>query len=144
MVRMAMEGHSHVGIIEATRVSAGSVVNVLRNAGGTLRRVERVSVAGRLSLMDRTEIYAGVAAGESGTAIARRLGSAASRQVARGARRAMVVTAGISRWRRIGGRCRAAQRPQVMKLEANPRLAGYVVAQLRLLWSPEQIVGAVG
>jgi DNA-directed RNA polymerase specialized sigma24 family protein len=55
VVRMAMEGHSHAEIMEATRVSAGSVVNVLRNAGGTLRRVERVSIAGRLSLTDRTE-----------------------------------------------------------------------------------------
>ena len=50
VVRMAMEGYSHPEIIEATRVSAGSVVNVLRHAGGTLQRAERVSIKGRLSL----------------------------------------------------------------------------------------------
>ena len=61
VVRMAMEGYSYAEIVEATRVSAGSVVNVLRDAGGTLRRVERVSIEGRLSLTDRSEIYAGVA-----------------------------------------------------------------------------------
>jgi len=54
IVRMAMEGHSHVEIIEVTRASAGSVVNVLRYAGGTLTRWERVSIAGRLSLADPT------------------------------------------------------------------------------------------
>ena len=34
---------------------------------------------------------------------------------------------------------KAARRPQTTKLEANPRLAAYVVAQLQLLWSPEQV-----
>ena len=60
VVRMALEGYSHAEIVRSVRVSAGSVVNVLRDVGGTLRRVERVSIDGRLSLIDRTEIHAGV------------------------------------------------------------------------------------
>ena len=63
VVRMAMEGYSYAEIVESVRVSAGSVVNILRDVGGTLRRVERVSIDGRLSLMDRTVIHAGVARG---------------------------------------------------------------------------------
>jgi transposase, IS30 family len=137
VVRMAMEGHSHAEIIEATRVSAGSVVNVLRNAGGTLRRVERVSIAGRLSLEDRSEIYAGLGRGDSGAAIARRLGkhpSTITREIA--------VNGGRGGYRPLAAHRRAlklARRPQVMKLETSPRLAAYVVEQLEQLWSPEQI-----
>ena len=137
VVRMAMEGHSHAEIIEATRVSAGSVVNVLRDAGGTLRRVERVSIAGRLSLADRSEIYAGVAGGESGAVIGRRLGKHPSTIT-----RELASNGGRDGYRPLAAHRRAlkaARRPQEMKLEANPRLAAYVVAQLQQLWSPEQI-----
>lgn len=137
IVRMAFEGHSHAEIIEATRVSAGSVVNVLRNAGGTLRRVERVSINGRLSLADRSEIYAGLAARESGAAIARRLGvhpSTVTREIAgNGGRDAYRPLAAHRR------ALKAARRPQVPVLDANPRLAVYVIEQLEKLWSPEQI-----
>jgi IS30 family transposase len=134
---MAMEGCSHAEIIEATRVSAGSVVNVLRNAGGTLRRVERVSIAGRLSLTDRAEIYAGVAAGASGAAIGRRLGVHPSTIT-----RELAANGGRDRYRPLAAHRRAlklARRPQVMKLEASSRLADYVIDHLRQLWSPEQI-----
>ena len=132
-----MEGYSHPEIIEATRVSAGSVVNVLRDAGGTLRRAERVSIAGRLSLADRSEIYAGVAGDESGAAIGRRLGKHPSTIT-----RELAGNGGRDGYRPLAAHRRAlkaARRPQKMKLEANPRLAAYVVEQLQLLWSPEQI-----
>ena len=137
IVRMAMEGCSHAEIIEATRVSAGSVVNVLRNAGGSLRRVERVSITGRLSLADRSEIYAGVAGGESGVVIGRRLGRHPSTIT-----RELAANGGRDGYRPLAAHRRAlkaARRPQRMKLEANPRLAAYVVAHLQELWSPEQI-----
>jgi transposase, IS30 family len=137
IVRMAMEGHSHVEIIEATRASAGSVVNVLRNAGGTLRRLERVSITGRLSLAERSEIYAGVAGGESGAAIGRRLGMHPSTIT-----RELAANGGRDGYKPLAAHRRAlklARRPQPMKLDANTRLAAYVVGQLRLLWSPEQI-----
>ena len=137
VVRMAMEGCSHSEIIEATRVSAGSVVNVLRRAGGTLRRAERVSIVGRLSLADRSEIYAGVAGGESGAAIGRRLGMHPSTIT-----RELAANGGRDGYRPLAAHRRAlkaACRPQTTKLEANSRLAAYVVEQLQLLWSPEQI-----
>jgi IS30 family transposase len=132
-----MEGCSHAEIVEATRVSAGSVVNVLRDVGGTLRRVERVSITGRLSLSDRSEIYAGVAGGESAAAIGRRLGrhpSTISRELA--------VNGGRGGYRPLAAHRRAlklARRPQAMKLEVNSRLGCYVLEHLQQLWSPEQI-----
>jgi len=102
-----------------------------------LRRVERVSIAGRLSLMDRTEIHAGLARGDSGAAIARGLvkhPSTITREIA--------ANGGRDGYRPVSAHrraLRAARRPQVMKLEGSARLAAYVVAQLEQLWSPEQI-----
>jgi IS30 family transposase len=137
IVQMSLEGFTHPEIIEAVRVSAGSVVNVLRDAGGTLRRVERVSVKGRLSLEDRTEIYAGLARGDNGVVIGGRLGkhpSTITREIA--------ANGGRDAYRPMHAHRQAlkrSHRPQSTKLESNPKLAGYVDEQLRLLWSPEQI-----
>jgi IS30 family transposase len=110
---------------------------VLRNAGGTLRRVDRVSIHGRLSLADRCEIYAGLAATESGAAIARRLGVHPSTVT-----RELAASGGRDGYRPLAAHRRAlkaACRPQMMVLDANPRLAAYVIEQLEQLWSPEQI-----
>ena len=110
VVRMAMEGHSYAEIVRSVRVSAGSVVNVLRHVGGTLRRVDRVSIDGRLSLIDRTEIYAGVARGYSGAVIARRMGkhpSTVTRQIALNGGRAV-----IDRWRHTGEHCERPDGPR--------------------------------
>jgi transposase, IS30 family len=134
---MAMEGASHAEIIEAVRVSAGSVVNVLRDVGGTLRRVDRVSINGRLSLADRSDIYAGVAAKESGAAIARRLGMHPSTVT-----RELAGNGGRDGYRPLAAHRRAlmlAHRPQTKVLDTNARLGAYVVDQLKQLWSPEQI-----
>lgn len=137
IVRLAMEGYSHAEIIAATSVSAGSVVNVLGAVGGTLQRAERVSIAGRLSLADRSEIYAGVARGDSGAAIAGGLGKHPSTVT-----RELAANGGREGYRPLAAHrraLRAARRPQLRKLETNRRLGRYVVAKLRLLWSPEQI-----
>ncbi len=137
IVQMSLEGYTHPEIIDAVRVSAGSVVNVVHDAGGTLRRVERVSVKGRLSLEDRTEIYAGLASGDSGAVIGGRLGkhpSTITREIA--------ANGGRDGYRPMHAHRQAlkrSHRPQPTKLESNPKLAGYVGEQLRLLWSPEQI-----
>jgi IS30 family transposase len=132
-----MEGYSYAEIVEATRVSAGSVTNVLREAGGTLRRAERVSVDGRLSLADRSEIYAGLAANESGAAIARGLDVHPSTVT-----RELAANGGRDGYRPLAAHRRAlklSRRPQTKLLDANARLGAYVVEQLEQLWSPEQI-----
>jgi transposase, IS30 family len=96
-------------------------------------------VSGRyLSLAEREEIAAGLAAGESQRAIAARLGRAAStvsREVkrnclSRGAYRAVPAQ------RRAEDR---AVRPKVAKLAGNERLHGQVAAWLGECWSPEQV-----
>jgi IS30 family transposase len=137
IVRMAIEGCTYNEIKAAVGVSHGSIANVLRFAGGTMRRIERASIAGRLSLADRSEIYAGIARGDCGAVIARGLGkhpSTVTREIAANGGRAGYRP--VAAHRRA---LRAARRRQVMKLEANPCLARYVEAKLRLLWSPEQI-----
>ena len=48
VVRMAMEGYSHAEIVEVGSCLGGIGGYVLRDVGGTLRRVERVSIDGRL------------------------------------------------------------------------------------------------
>jgi IS30 family transposase len=135
---MAAEGYSHQEIIRSTSVSAGSVVNVLRYAGGMLQRAERVSIEGRLSLRDRTDIHAGLARGESGAAIARGLGrhpSTVTREIAANGGRAGYEPLGAHR-----RALRAARRPQAKKLTVNRRLGQWVEGKLGLLWSPEQIM----
>jgi transposase, IS30 family len=137
VVRLAMEGYSYAEIVEEMRVSLGSVSNVLREAGGALRRAERVSVAGRLSLADRSEIYAGVAACESGASIARRLDVHPSTVT-----RELAANGGRDGYRPLAAHRRAlrlSHRPQTRLLDANARLGAYVVEQLEQLWSPEQI-----
>jgi transposase, IS30 family len=137
IVRLAMEGYSYAEIVAATRVSAGSVVNVLRVAGGPLRRAERVSINGRLSLADRSEIYAGVTAGESGATIARRLGVHPSTVT-----RELAGNGGRDGYQPVAAHRRAlklARRPQMMMLDSNAVLAAYVIERLEKLWSPEQI-----
>jgi IS30 family transposase len=134
---MAAEGCTYAEIKTAMGVSDGSIGNVLRLAGGTMRRVERASVTGRLSLDERSEIFAGVVRGESGASIARRLGkhpSTVTREVAANGGRSGYQP--IAAHRRA---LRAARRPQVRKLDTNPRLADYVIDKLAVLWSPEQI-----
>jgi IS30 family transposase len=109
-----------------------------RQAGGVKGLGPRGPVSGRyLSLAEREEIAAGVAAGEGVGAIAARLGRAAS-TVSREVRR---------NGSRLGYRAAAAQaqaefraaRPKTAKLAASPRLRAWVQGKLEQNWSPEQI-----
>lgn len=95
--------------------------------------------AGSLSLSEREEISRGVAAGESGRQIARRLGrapSTISRELARntGADGYRALIAQKNTWRR-------ARRPKVCLLAKHQRLREVVIEKLRHNWSPEQISG---
>jgi transposase, IS30 family len=91
----------------------------------------------RLSLIEREEIRAGIAAGDSFRAIARRLGrspSTVSREVGGVGRR--------GRYRATRAdelACLAALRPKRSKLACNPRLRRAVTGMLERRFSPQQI-----
>jgi IS30 family transposase len=112
-----------------------SVVSGLVGRTGGVRPPKRTRALGRLSLQDREDIAAGVAAGESMRAIARRLGrpaSTVSRELARNGGRSKYrpSTAENATWAR-------ASRPKPSKLALNPRLREQVIEGLKLQWSPE-------
>jgi IS30 family transposase len=91
----------------------------------------------RLSLLEREEIRAGIAAGDSFRAIARRIGrapSTVSREVGgHGGRGRYRATRADDR------ACVAALRPKPAKLVSNPRLRRTVVGMLERRYSPRQI-----
>jgi IS30 family transposase len=112
---------------------------VLVAAGGTPTRRSRRRPRSplRLSLLEREEIRAGIAAGESFRAIARRIGRAAStvsREVGGVAGRA-----GYRATRADDRACLAALRPKRSKLAASPRLRRAVTGMLERRFSPQQI-----
>jgi transposase, IS30 family len=101
-----------------------------------VRRDGWVPGPGRLTLADREEITIGLHAGESFTAIARRLGKATStvsREVAANGGRC-----GYRAWRAHQRAREQARRPKTPKL-ACPRLAAQVTTWLEQWWSPVQI-----
>jgi IS30 family transposase len=116
-----------------------TVQRVVAAAGGMpqwqLRRRPRSPL--RLSLAEREEIRAGIAAGDSFRAIARRIGrapSTVSREVGSvGGRRSYRATRADNR------ACLAALRPKPTKLALNPRLRREVTQLLERRFSPQQI-----
>jgi transposase, IS30 family len=116
-----------------------TVRRVLVQAGGTPSRRSRRRPRPplRLSLLEREEIRAGIAAGESFRAIARRIGrapSTISREVGG------VAARGRYRATRADDRaCLAALRPKRSKLASNARLRRAVTAMLERRFSPQQI-----
>jgi IS30 family transposase len=115
------------------------VTRVLRAAGGAPSRRSRRRPRSplRLSLAEREEIRAGIAAGDSLRAIARRIGRAPST-----VSREVGGVAGRGRYRATEAddrACLAARRPKRSKLAAQPRLRRAVVAMLERRCSPRQI-----
>jgi transposase, IS30 family len=132
-------GETRVAVARDVGTSEVTVGKVLARAGGRpsrrSRRRQRSPL--RLSLIEREEIRAGIAAGDSFRAIARRLGRAPST-----ISREVGGVAGRSRYRatRANDRaCLRAARPKPSKLACNPRLRRAVVAMLRERFSPQQI-----
>jgi transposase, IS30 family len=132
-------GETQPQVARALGTSTRTVRRVLARAGGApsrrSRRRPRSSL--RLSLSEREEIRAGVAAGESLRAIARRIGrapSTVSREVGgvsgRGGYRATTAD---------DLACLAALRPKPSKLGSSPRLRRAVVGMLERRCSPRQI-----
>jgi IS30 family transposase len=123
-------------------VNPSTGVRWFREAGGMspISLVEPPVKGRYLSLAEREEIAVGIAAGETPTAIAARIGrhkTTVGREIANN---------GVARWP-AGYRAGAAQakaeaaarRPKTGKLAGNPRLAAAVQDGLTQRWSPEQI-----
>jgi IS30 family transposase len=116
----------------------GVVAALVARTGG-VRPPKRSRSVSRLSLQDREDIAAGVAAGDSVRAIGRRLSrppSTISRELARngGRKKYRPSTAEKDTWAR-------AARPKPSKLALNPWLREQIIEGLKLQWSPEQIAG---
>jgi IS30 family transposase len=132
-------GETQPQVARAVGCSARTVARVLVAAGGTPSRRSRRRPRSplRLSLLEREEIRAGIAAGDSFRAIARRIGrapSTVSREVGGVAGRA-----GYRATRADDRACVAARRPKRSKLAACPRLRRAVTGMLERRFSPRQI-----
>lgn len=138
VLRLASQGVAQAEIARRVSRSVGSVCNVVRAAGGVVRRDMLLACPGCLSLEDRIEIDVGLRARESLTAVAARIGvhpSTVSREVRR--------HGGRHRYRPVAAHLaaeRSRRRPKPAKLD-DPRLVGRVSAMLEELASPEQITG---
>lgn len=132
------EGQSLMDIGRALGKHAGSVFGVV-NARGGFSPPERRRHRLALTFAEREEISRGAATGETATAIARRLGRAAStvtRELHKNGGRAgyRAAAADERAWSR-------ARRPKPCRLAANRRLRMAVAKKLQADWSPEQISG---
>lgn len=137
IIRLAAKGATYQQIAEAVDRSTTSVGMVVQPLGGVIRKELWEPGKNRLSLDDRIEIRIGLEHGQSLRAIARRLGrtpSTVCREVnANGGRRA--YSPGVAHRRAREG----VRRPKATKLASNPALCARVTADLKALWSPEQI-----
>jgi IS30 family transposase len=134
--RRVATGETHVAVAAIVGCSTKAIQRELARTGGLSPRERRRSLL-RLSLAEREEISRGLRAGDSGRAIARRLGRAPStisrEVVGNGAAHAYRAWRGE---RRAGER---ARRPKLPKLARCPRLRAVVERLLSQRWSPEQI-----
>ena len=132
-------GASQLEAAAVVGCSVRTVKRILAAAGGTPSRRSRRRPRSplRLSLGEREEIRAGIAAGESLRLVARRIGrapSTVSREVgANGGRGGYRATLADDR------ACLAARRPKPAKLASNPRLRRRVRELLCERFSPQQI-----
>jgi transposase, IS30 family len=132
-------GERQLEVARAVGCGISTLKRVLVAAGGTPSRRSRRRPRSplRLSLVEREEIRAGLAAGDSFRAIARRIGrtpSTVSREVG-GVR----GRASYRATRADDRACLAARRPKRSKLAGNPRLRQAVTALLERRFSPQQI-----
>src|SRR6202040_3417974 len=137
-IRLLLEqGRSYRQIMALVGRSSGTITSVVKSCGGPAPPGDWLPAPGRLSLADREEISVALAAGQTLTAIAVRLGRATStisREVSHNGGRDRYRA-----WQAHGAACRAARRPKQAKLAGCARLAGQVEAWLDELWSPQQI-----
>ena len=128
-------------ISDALASSVGRIYGTLRRTGG-IEPAPRRRNARHLTLVEREEISRGLAAGDTGAAIAARLGrdpSVISREISRnGGRGAYRATEADHRaWHK-------ARRPKQTLLSRRRPLRQVVARKLRRGWSPQQISGWLG
>lgn len=134
--RMAAGGATQQQIAARIDQSRSMVQVLLRPYGGVFRAAP-ASPARGLSLEQRTEILIGLRDGESITAIAARVGRhrcTVHREVARNGGRQAYRPGPAHE-----AAARRARRPKAMRLAADPALAARVAADLKALWSPQEI-----
>ena len=136
--RLSMAGYSGREISSMVGQAAGSVWGVLRRLGGVIRPYMLTGPQDhRLSLEDRIEIFVGLRAGLSFSAIGEQIGftvSTVSREVGGCDRR--------DRYRPVPAHLdaeRRRQRPKPSKLASSPVLCAKVIEGLEAWSSPEQI-----
>jgi transposase, IS30 family len=132
-------GESQPQIAFALGITARTVRRVLARAGGapSRRSRRRPRPALRLSLVEREEIRAGIARGDSFRAIARRIDrapSTVSREVG-----GVTGRDGYRATRADDRACLRALRPKPSKLASSPRLRRAVCEMLERRCSPQQI-----
>ncbi|MDP9255058.1 MAG: IS30 family transposase [Actinomycetota bacterium] len=129
-------GETEVEVAAAVGCDPRTVIRWITRSGG-VRSYERRRSQRALSLPEREEIALAVERGESGVAIAARLGRATStvtRELARnGGRR------GYRAARADARALEQARRPKLAKLVRSPRLRVEVERRLGERWSPQQI-----
>lgn len=135
---LVMAGGTHGRVGKQVGRHTAVVQHLIASTGGVRPRA-RTRGADRLSLSEREDIAAGIAAGLSVRAIAGSLGrapSTVSRELGRnGGRQGYRASqAEKAAWER-------AARPKPCKLALNPVLREHVANGLRQRWSPEQITG---
>jgi len=138
--------HWHAGctlsqISAALSTPVGRIYGILRRTGG-IEPAARARNPRHLTAAEREEISRGVAAGQSGAAIAVRLGrdrSVISREISRngGRRNYRAAQAERRAWDE-------ARRPKQTLLSRRPLLRQSVARKLRRGWSPQQISGWLG
>jgi len=134
---MCAAGVSVAQIRERLDIGEASVYGIVAPLGGVIRKDGWHPTGRRLSLDERVEIRVRLERGDSIRVVGAALGRAAStisREVAaNGGRHGYAPMAAHRRAQALSAR------PKVTRLGANPRLRARVVADLRRLWSPEQI-----
>jgi IS30 family transposase len=124
-------------IADAVDLSSGSVWMVVKPLGGVIRKEMWETPARRLSIDERVEIKLGLESNMSLRAIGRRINrdpATVCREVnANGGR------AGYAPMSAHRGAYDRRRGPKITKLASNPELCARVVADLELLWSPQQM-----
>jgi IS30 family transposase len=137
IIKLAAQGKTQNEIARTLDLWQNSVSYALRPLGGMIRREMWDQGSRRLSLQERIDIRLGLEQRLSLRCIARKLErqpSTVSREVS--------ANGGRDRYQPVAAHRRAeinARRPKPTKLAANPKLCDRVIADLKELWSPQQI-----